>query len=190
MLVGLFGINISKSESQFLRIEKIIKDFKVSELKLKQLRKIEYNQNFREFNKISQINKQGSDYYFITNNGRWDGFISEDILKSISIKKWDVTYVGEFKKNINDFPSERENTPLWKIIESIEKTSEGNLLIVNSLGIPKGLVDRKKVGLFVLEKLGINISVEFIDKFDSKNKYPLGIQLPKLLEIMKKEGNL
>ena len=50
--LGLFGVNSSKSESQFFKIENILKFSKVSEIKLKPLRKIEYDSNFSEFNKL------------------------------------------------------------------------------------------------------------------------------------------
>ena len=83
-----------------------------------------------------------------------------------------------------------EGTPLWKIIEMIEITNDGNLLVLNSLGIPKGLIDRNAVGYFILKKLGLNISFELIEKIKSHNKYPLGIELPKIIELMKNKGDI
>ena len=56
----------------------------------------------------------------MTKNGRWDGFIDEKILKSVSVKKWDHTLVGEFKQPIKKFVSIRGNTELWRAIEKIE----------------------------------------------------------------------
>ena len=50
--LGLFGVNSSKSESQFFKIENILKFSKVSELKLKPLQKIEFDSNLSEFNTI------------------------------------------------------------------------------------------------------------------------------------------
>jgi len=50
--LGLFGVNSSKSESQFFKIDNILKFSKVSEIKFKPLRKIEYDSNFSEFNKL------------------------------------------------------------------------------------------------------------------------------------------
>jgi len=86
--LGLFGVNSSKSESQFFKIENILKFSKVSEIKLKPLRKIEYDSNFSEFNKLIKNNKDASDkYFFVTNNGRWIGFVDENILKTVSLKK-------------------------------------------------------------------------------------------------------
>jgi len=189
--LGLFGVNSSKSESQFFKIEKILKSSKVSELKLKPLRKIEYNSNFIELNNLVKNKKDTHDkYLFLTNNGRWDGFINENVLKSVSVKKWDRIFVGDFKKSINSFKSVNINTELWKAIEKIEKTSEGFLLVLNAADIPLGIIDRGKIGYYLLNKLGLNLPSYFVSKFNHKNQYPLGMELPRIINLMKKKGDI
>ena len=190
-LIGLFGINSSKSESQFFKIERILKLSKISELSLIPLKRLEFNLTLKEFNKISKKNKdQSVNYYFITNNGRWDGFLTDDLMREVSFKKWGNSLVGDYKKPIKDFPNTSNDSPLWKIINKLEKTSNGTLLIVNSLGIPQGLIDRNKVGYFILNKIGFNLSAELRNKLKIKNKYPLGLELPKIIEFMRKNGDL
>ena len=189
--MGLFGVNSSKSESQFFKIENILKFSKVSEIKLKPLRKIEYDSNFSEFNKLIKNKKDLSDkYFFVTNNGRWTGFVDEDILKTISIKKWERNFVGDFKRPIDSFVSVSHNDKLWKTIERLEETSEGFLLVLNAADIPLGTIDRSKIGNFVLNKLGFNLPSEIINKLNYKNQYPLGIELPRIINSMKQKGDL
>ena len=189
-LLSIFGINISKSDNQYLKIEKILKSKNINEFKLKPIRKIEFDLTLRQFNRLIKDENNLDSYFFITKNGRWDGFISVDVLKNIPIKKWDLKIVSEFNKSINNFPSIFENTPLWQIIEKIEKTNEGLILITNPYGIPMGFLDRKNIGLFVLKKLGFNISNEILNKIKSKSKYPLGIELPKIIKLMKSKGDI
>ena len=190
-MIGLFGINSSKSESQFFKIESILRRSKISELKLIPLRRLEFDVNLKEFNKISQESKDKSEnYFFITNNGRWDGFLSDKSLRNVPFKKWESSLVGNYKKPIKDFPSALIETPLWKIINKLEKTNEGILLIVNSLGIPQGLIDRDKIGYFVLDRIGFHLSFELKNKLKIKNKYPLGLELPRIIKLMKKNGDL
>ena len=189
-LVGLFGINSSKSESQFFKIERILKRNKISELNLIPLRKLEFDLTLKEFNKKLQNNPNAFKFHFITNNGRWDGFLTEESIRKVSLKKWETLIVDKFKKPLNEFPSESNNTPLWKIINKLEKTSHGVLLIVNSLGIPQGLIDRNKIGYFILDKIGFKLSSEMRNKLKIKNKYPLGLELPKIIKLMKKNGDL
>ena len=189
--LGFLGINLSKSESQFFKIQTILKLNKVAELKLKPLRIIEFDSNFNELNNlVKNKNDRYDKYFFITNNGRWEGYIDEKILKSVSIKKWDSTFVGDFRKPINTFTSIKINTELWKTVEKIEKTKEGILLVLNPADIPLGIVDRTKVGSFVFNKLGLNLPTDILRKFNEKNQYPLGIELPRIIKLMKKNGDV
>ncbi len=189
--IGLFGVNSSKSESQFFKIENILKFSKVSELKLKPLRKIEFDTNFSEFNTLIKNKKDSADkYFFVANNGRWTGFVDENILKTVSIKKWERNFVEDYKKPINSFVSAYVNEKLWKAIERIEETSEGFILILNAADIPLGIIDRSKIGFFVLSKLGFNLPSEIVNKLNYKNQYPLGIDLPRIINSMKQKGDL
>jgi len=189
--LGLFGINSSKSESQFFKIETILKFSKVSELKLKSLRKIEFDSDFSKLNTLIQNKKDASDkYFFVTNNGRWTGFIDENILKTVSVKKWKRNFVGDFKKPIDSFESVYDNDKLWKTIERLEETSEGFVLVLNAADIPLGIIDRSKIGNFVLNKLGFKMPSEILNKLNYKNQYPLGIELPRIINSMKQKGDL
>jgi len=191
LVVALFGINSSKSESQILKIESLLKKKDISDLKLNSLRKIEFDLTFKDFNKVVKTYKEQSNkYFFITKNGRWEGFLTSDNLKDVAVKKWDYTSVYKYKRPLNEFPSVNEGVPLWEIIEMIELTNDGNLLVLNPLGIPKGIIDRNKVGFFILKKLGFNIPLELFEKIKSQNKYPLGIELPKMIELMKIKGDI
>jgi len=189
--LGLFGVNSSKSESQFFKIENILKFSKVSDIKLKPLRKIEYDSNFSEFNKLIKTKEGTSDkYFFVTNNGRWTGFVDENILKSVSLKKWERNFVGDFMKPIDSFESVSYNDKLWRTIERIEETNEGFLLVLNAADIPLGIIDRSKIGNFVLNKLGFNLPSEIVNKLNYKNQYPLGIEFPRIINSMKQKGDL
>jgi len=189
--LGLFGVNSSKSESQFFKIENILKFSEVSELNFKPLRKIEYDCNFSELNKLIKYKKDESDkYFFVTNNGRWTGFVDENILKTISLKKWERNFVGDFKKPIDSFENVSCNDKLWKTIERLEETSEGFLLVLNAADIPLGIIDRSKIGNFVLNKLGFNLPSDIVNKLNFKNNYPLGIELPRIINSMKQKGDL
>ncbi len=189
--LGLFGINSSKSERQFFRIENTLKESKISDLKYKSLKRIEYNSNLIELNKLLKNKLENDDsFLFLTNNGRWDGFIHENILKTVPIKKWDRTFVGDFKKPINEFASINCNAQLWCIIERLEKTSEGIILVVNSTGIPLGILDRYKIGSYVLKKLGFDLPTSILSKLHNKNNYPLGLQLPEIIKLMRKKGDI
>ena len=91
---------------------------------------------------------------------------------------------------IDSFESVYANDKLWKTIERIEETGEGFVLVLNAADIPLGIIDRSKIGNFVLNKLGFNIPSEIIKKLNYKNQYPLGIELPRIINLMKRKGDL
>ena len=155
------------------------------------MRKIEFDSDLAELNElVKNKNENHEKYLFITNNGRWDGFINEDILKTVSIKKWERTFVGDFKEPIDNLISVNFNEELWRTIERIEKTKDGFLLVLNASNIPIGIIDRNKIGYFVLNKLGFTLPSEIVSKFNKKNQYPLGIELPRIINLMKKKGDI
>ena len=94
------------------------------------------------------------------------------------------------QKPINSFANVYGTAKLWKTIERLEETSEGVLLVLNTADIPLGIIDRSKIGHFVLNKLGFNLPLEIINKFNFKNQYPLGIELSKIVNSMKRKGDL
>jgi len=145
----------------------------------------------RILNTLMKNKKDASDkYFFVTNNGRWTGFVDENILKTVSIRKWERNFVGDFKKPIDRFVSVYTIDILWKTIERIEETGEGFILVLNSADIPLVIIDRSKIGNFVLNKLGFNFPSEIVNKLNYKNQYPLGIELPRIINSMKQKGDL
>ena len=96
----------------------------------------------------------------------------------------------EFKKPINKFVSVNNGNELWRAIEKIENTNEGFILVLNSADIPLGIIDRNKIGYYVFSRLGLNLPSNLINKFNNKNQYPLGIELPRIIELMKKKGDI
>ena len=93
-------------------------------------------------------------------------------------------------KPIDSFESVSCNDKLWKTIERLEAKSEGFLLVLNTADMPLGIIDRSKIGNFVLNKLGFNLPSEIVTKLNIKNHYPLGIELPRIINSMKQKGDL
>ena len=106
------------------------------------------------------------------------------------MKKWERNFVGDFKKSIDSFETVSCEYKLWRTVERLEETNEGFLLVLNVADIPLGIIDRSKIGNFVLNKLGLNLSSEIINKLNFKNHYPLGIELPRIINSMKQRGDL
>jgi len=63
-------------------------------------------------------------------------------------------------------------------------------LVLNSANIPLGIIDRSKIGNFVLNKLGFKLPSDIVNKLNFKYNYPLGIELPRIINSMKQRGDL
>ena len=64
------------------------------------------------------------------------------------------------------------------------------VLVLNSADIPLGIIDRNKIGYYVLSKLGLNLPSNLISKLNNKGQYPLGIELPKIIKLMRIKGEI
>ena len=63
-------------------------------------------------------------------------------------------------------------------------------MVLNTADMPLGIIDRSKIGNFVLNKLGFNLPLEIINKLNNKNQYPLGIELSRIVNSMKQKRDL
>ena len=116
--------------------------------------------------------------------GRWVGYVTEKILKTISVQNWDKVFLYDCLLPINDLPSISEKESLWKAILKIEKTKDARLLVVSVSGLPLGTLDRVDIGKAVLKKIGLNIPSQFIRVARKENIYPIGLDLHDIAKSM------
>ena len=63
-------------------------------------------------------------------------------------------------------------------------------MVLNAADIPLGIIDRPKIGHFIFNKLGFNFPSDIVNKLSNKNQYPLGIELLRIVNSMKKKEDL
>ena len=112
------------------------------------------------------------------------GYVSEKILKNISVQNWDKKFLYEFSSPINELPSISEKESLWKAIIKIEKTKNGRLLVLSVSGLPLGTLDRVDLGKAVLKKIGLILPDKLIKIARRENIYPLGLNLFNIAKSM------
>ena len=64
------------------------------------------------------------------------------------------------------------------------------MLVLNSAHIPMGIIDRNKIGYFVFNKLGIDLPYNLMVKLNNQSIYPLGIELPRIIKLMREKGDI
>ena len=193
VVIGWFGFAFSRSQNQVFLIQEILFDLKVSNANRRNYRILEKEITLRRISNLKttpDIKEGLSKWILVCDEGRWIGYITDEVLKVVPAQDWDQYCIGDYAKSINDLPSIRENAELWQAVLEVEKTKDGRLLVINCAGLPIGTLDRIDITLAVFKKMGINIPANFIELARKQNTYPLGIAMPQVVEGMISSGIL
>ena len=179
-IIGLFIFSSSKSQSQIIQIQNILRELNVHQVCSRSYRVLEDDLAVKVLSKYNLSNK-GNDsnegWILLCREGRWSGYINENILKNIAVQNWDKRFLYEFSNPIGQLPSIFEKESLFKAIMKIENTKEARLLVLSVSGLPIGTLDRVDIGKAVLKKIGVNLPSQLIKVARKKNIYPIGLNL-------------
>ena len=186
-VIGLFIFTSSKSQSQIIKIQKILSELYVNQVCGRSYRVLEDDLPVKVLSKFNSLNKDNfsnEEWILLFREGRWVGYVKEKILKNISVQNWDKKFLYEFSLPVDDLPSISEKESLWKAIIKLEKTKEARLLVLSVAGLPIGTLDRVDLGKAVLEKIGLNLPDQLIKVARKENIYPIGLNLPTIAKSM------
>ncbi|WP_374027155.1 site-2 protease family protein [Prochlorococcus marinus] len=186
LIIGLFIFSSSKSQSQLIKIQNILSMFKVGQVCSRSYRVLEDDLPIKVLSKYNSLNKGGfsEEWFLLCRDGRWVGYVTEKILKNISIQNWDKKFLYDFSLPIDDLPSVGEKESLYKAIIKIENTKDARLLVLSVAGLPLGTLDRVDIGKAVLKKIGLNLPDQLIKVARKENIYPLGLNLSSIAKTM------
>jgi len=186
-VIGLFIFTSSKSQSQIIKIQKILSELYVNQVCGRSYRVLEDDSPVRVLSKFNSLNKDNfsnEEWILLFREGRWVGYVKEKILKNISVQNWDKKFLYEFSLPVDDLPSISEKESLLKAIIKLEKTKDARLLVLSVAGLPIGTLDRVDLGKAVLEKIGLNLPDQLIKVARKENIYPIGLNLPTIAKSM------
>ena len=186
-IIGLFIFTSSRSQSQIVQIQKILYELNVNQVCSRSYRILEDDlpvKALSKYNSLYKDNRSNEEWILLCREGRWVGYITEKILKNISVQDWDKQFLYEFLSPIDELPSVGEKESLWKAIIKIEKTKYARLLVLSVAGLPIGTLDRVDIGKAVLKKIGLNIPDQLIKVARKDNMYPIGLNLPSIAKSM------
>jgi len=193
LIIGLFIFSSSKSQSQIVQIQKILSDLNVNQVCSRSYRVLEDDLPVKALTKYTSLNKDNkfdNEWFLLCREGRWVGYVTEKILKNISVQNWDKKFLYDFSSPIDQLPSVSEKESLWQAILKIEKTNDARLLVLSLAGLPVGTLDRVDIGKAVFKKIGLNLPDQLIKLARKENIYPLGLNLPNIANSMVKSDFL
>ena len=186
-IISLFVFSSSKSQSQTIQIQKILYELNVNQVCSRSYRILDDDLPVKVLSKYNSSNKEhikNEEWILLCREGRWVGYLTEKVLKNISVQNWDKKFLYEFLRPLDELPSIGEKESLWKAIIKIEKTKDARLLVLSISGLPLGTLDRVDIGRAVLRKIGLNLPDQLIKIARKENIYPIGLNLHNIAKSM------
>ena len=186
-IIGLFIFSSSRSQSQIIKIQNILSKVSVNQVCSRDYRVLEDDlpvEVLSKYNSLTKKNIFNEEWILLFKEGRWVGYLTENILKDIPVQNWDKNFLYEFSSPIDELPSVSEKESLYKAIIKIEKTKNARLLILSVAGLPLGTLDRVDIGKAVLKRMGLNLPDKLIKIARKENIYPIGLNLYNIAKTM------
>ena len=187
LIIGLFVFSSSKSQSQLIKIQNILSKLLVNQVCSRSYRVLEDDLPVKVLSKYNSLNKEkfsNQDWILVCREGRWVGYVTENILQTIPVQSWDKKFLYEFLRPLDEIPSIGENESLYNAIIKIEKAKNAKLLVISVAGFPVGTLDRVDIGNSVLKKIGLNLPDQIIKIARKDNIYPIGLNLHNIAQSM------
>ena len=186
-IIGLFIFSSSKSQSQIIKIQRILFELNANQSCSRSYRVLEDDLPVKVLTKYNSLTKENvfnEEWILLCREGRWVGYVNEKILKNIPVQNWDKEFLYDFSCPIDELPSVGEKESLYKAIIKIEETKDARLLVLSVAGLPVGTLDRVDIGKAVLKKIGLNLPDQFIKIARKENIYPMGLNLYSIVKSM------
>ena len=187
LIIGLFVFSSSKSQSQIIQIQKILSELEVNQVCSRSYRVLEDDLPIKvlsKYNSLNKVNVSNEEWILLCREGRWVGYLTEKVLRNISVQNWDKNFLYDFSLPLDELPSVGEKESLFKAIIKIEKTKNAKLLVLSLSGLPIGTLDRVDIGKAVLKKIGLNLPDQLIKIARKENIYPIGLNLHDIANSM------
>ncbi len=185
LIIGFFVFSSSKAQSQLVLIQKILCELNVNQACSCSYRVLEDDASIRSLSKYKSTTENiNNNWVLLCREGRWVGYVNEEILKNISVQNWDREFLYDYIRPLDELPYVGEKDPLWKAIIKLEDTKKGRLLVLNIAGLPIGTLDRVDIGKVVLKKMGLILPDKLVVMARKQNTYPLGLALPNIVDLM------
>jgi hypothetical protein len=195
VLLGWFGMGASRSQTQTLALQQVLKRETVGPASSRRFRVVEADQPLRTLSKLRLGAGENDepclpDWVLVCRGGRWIGFITDQPLKELPVQQWDLQTIGDHLQPLDRLPSIRQSSPLWEAVVALEASEQGRLLVLGPAGLPDGTLDRCDLGEAVLKGLSVNLPDTMLAASRRTNTYPFGMPLGQVVSGMRASGLL
>ena len=195
VLLGWFGMSASRTQTQTLALQQVLKRETVGPATSRRFRVVEADQTLRSLSKLRLGAADNGDpclpdWVLVCRGGRWIGFITDQPLKDLPVQQWDRQTIGDHLQPLDRLPSIQQTSPLWEAVVELEATEQGRLLVLGPAGLPDGTLDRCDLGEAVLKGLSVKLPEAMLTAARRSNTYPFGMPLAQVVNSMQASGLL
>ena len=199
VMLGWFGLGASRSQTQVLMLQKVLRQLTVHSAAARRFRVLEADQTLRRLSQLKlgaaesdavPADARPADWVLVTRGGRWLGTVDDAPLRDLPVQQWDRQTVADHVQPLDTLPSISEAEPLWKAVPALEASAQGRLLVMNRAGLPSGTLERGDVGEAVLKALNLRLPPQLLEAARRQNGYPFGLPLVQAVASMQASGLL
>ena len=199
VMLGWFGLGASRSQTQVLMLQKVLRQLTVHSASARRFRVLEADQTLRRLSQLKlgavesdavPSDARPADWVLVTRGGRWLGTVSDAPLRDLPVQQWDRQTLADHLQPLDTLPSISETEPLWKAVPALESSAQGRLLVMNRAGLPSGTLERGDVGEAVLKALNLRLPPQLLEAARRQNGYPFGLPLVQAVASMQASGLL
>ncbi|MCP9849297.1 site-2 protease family protein [Cyanobium sp. Morenito 9A2] len=189
ILLGWFGLGAARNQLQGLALQKALRDLKVRDAAKRRFRVLESSTSLRELSQVRIADEDGNgDWFLVCDQGRWQGVIDDEPLKTMPVQRWDGERLGNHLRPLSSLSSIREDAPLWQAALQLDDPDCRRLLVLSAAGLPSGTLERSDLSEAVLARLGLNLPKGLVEAAQRQGGYPLGLALGQVARSMLASG--
>lgn len=185
--IGWFILRNANAYQRIALLQKSLLDLKAASVMTRDYRVVEGKLTVAEFVQQYIIGAEHRDFpYYAATEGRYCGMVKIADLQSLPRAEWDYLTLAKIARPLTEIPSLGEKTPLYLVIQSLEKISEPWITILSPAGAVAGVIDRGDIVRAIATRLNVPIREADIQRIKSEKAYPSGLDLKAIADSVAK----
>jgi len=176
-LLGWFGVRNAKNYDSVTTLQESLLKLVASEAMTSEFRVVDGNQTLRSFADLYLLESTGPQIYFAAADGRYQGMISIDDLRSCERSEWETKRVQDIVHPLTEIPTVAERTNLAQVINKLENEKLSYITVLSPADAIAGVIDRGDILRSLAQRLNLRFSDADIKRVKEEGSFPPGLQL-------------
>ena len=191
-LIGWFVWRNADAYDRLTDLQNSLLTILAAEAMTRNFRVIDANLTLKEFIDTYMVkNPQQNCLYYAASEGRYRGLVRVETLQAIERSEWDWLTLKDIAQPLTEIPSVTEKTPLFTVVDLLEKNSFSDhavplcdriLTVLSPAGAVAGVIDRGDIIKILALKHKLPVPDTEIQRIKAEGTYPSFLPLPTLIK--------